>query len=1590
MLKTIFTSLVLTVLFVNGHVSAQNAPTVQVCSGRQVVCLSKTDTFYTLCARVIIDPLYTETIERIELAWGNGETGMVANTTTTSEQFHEYDFRDILTTCVASDRRRITIKTFIVGSTVPEENEIPVTFLSPPRAEFRDFPPTVCVGQETFFADKVCPTGVNRTYDFGEGFTSVPSYTFTELGTFPITIRAENECAADSITRTVTVIDAPVAVARPDSGLVADTAPFNVCRNGDATVRLTSGGSIGIDTYRWTVSGVGGVIENSRRRNTRVTFSRDGIYTVTLRGVNESCNETVDSSFQIEVRSGVINRLTPQPDACESLAYTPDPFLPALEYTVDGALVTNFPVNLGLGQYTVTARLRDPDPFCGDQEPAVDVFRVNPATTAVINATDSTLCDQDVAYRLTANLPGDFWRIDGTPFDGTIDPGSLAPGTYRVSFGDPPCVVADEITVVIVGSAITGATDRELCADDGVIQFNVQPPGGTYSDAAGLVSAGGSFDPGAAGIGEYVVTYRVDGLANLARCSNEAFFTVRVAELVASFAVDDCDGNEVSFSVPDGLTFDRAEWDFAGLGTARGENPTFTFPAAGTYDVTLTVMRGPCVAESVQQITIAPAPAPAFSLTFAPDSCTVLDVAINNQSAAGASLTYNWRLDGVTFSTDPNPGPLQLTAVATPEIYEIELVLNNGCAERTISEAVTVLPTPVASFTTNGAPYCSGDTVAISNSRFAGASSYEWTLNGATVGTELAAPVIVYDTDVVDSINVCLVVSSKCASDTTCERLEISPTEVQAFFGLPGTVCAGDSFDIRSGASAGAGFLYVIDGDTITGAENQRWAFGGPGQYRIEQKVFGKCGVDSYVDSIVVVPSPQAAFAGPVFGCPGEEITFQSQGSGNVDYRWDFGDDSSPQNSAAVGHVFDSSGTYQVCLTVTSLLPDGCSGQQCSTITINAAPVADFTVADSTCLGDPTTFASVAGVGLACTFVFDGGETQDNCAGTYTYPTSGPQTITQVVTDNQTGCRDTLSQPLFIRPLPTPSFDVVTANACNPDSVLFANTTPDATGYRWEFGDGEMSSLTSPVHSYGAPGVYEVQLTASIGGLCTQTVSRSLTINETPVADFTPSATEVCLGETITFTGASGVAITDYAWSFGDGSVGVGTAIDYKYPAAGEYRAQLVVGNGELCSDTLTVPITVNPAVTGQIVQTGEISCFDDAVASLTATAEGGSPDFAYTWSTGDNSATVTDLPAGDYSLTVVDAKGCQTELTSAVAQPARLEAGAVIGRVTCSGGSDGRIEVNVTGGVAPYGITTDSVAVAGPLENLTAGDYEFQISDGNGCLVDRVVTVPEPAPLVVVDSLEQISCFGENDAVLGVSTLAGGTAPYVLSLTGPDYAESGVGRSRFSNLRPGLYAFEVTDSAGCFEIFDLAVIEPDSVGVDIVEDSVMIDLGQSVVLETRFTANASVFEWQPPFGLDCTDCPVPVASPLISRNYFVEITNEFGCTGRDSVYVDVLIDREIFLPSGFTPNGDGRNDVFRVRTKFPDGILQINHFRVFDRWGGLIFERRELPPNEETFGWDGTKGGVAAGLGAYTYQLEVIYVDGERKTITGTVNLIR
>ncbi|HKB44046.1 MAG TPA: gliding motility-associated C-terminal domain-containing protein, partial [Chitinophagaceae bacterium] len=154
-----------------------------------------------------------------------------------------------------------------------------------------------------------------------------------------------------------------------------------------------------------------------------------------------------------------------------------------------------------------------------------------------------------------------------------------------------------------------------------------------------------------------------------------------------------------------------------------------------------------------------------------------------------------------------------------------------------------------------------------------------------------------------------------------------------------------------------------------------------------------------------------------------------------------------------------------------------------------------------------------------------------------------------------------------------------------------------------------------------------------------------------------------------------------------------------------------------------------------------------------------------------------------------------------------------------------------------------------------------------------------------------------------------------------------------------------------------------------------------------NYTGSIISYSWSPPISLDCLDCLTPFANPRTTTKYTVQVQDKYSCVNKGNVTVQIVCDeKNFFIPNTFSPNGDGSNDIFYPRGK---GLFRIKSLRIFNRWGEVVFEKREFQANDPSSGWDGIYKGKKPVPDVYVYQVEIYCNNDQLIKLAGNVALI-
>ncbi len=254
------------------------------------------------------------------------------------------------------------------------------------------------------------------------------------------------------------------------------------------------------------------------------------------------------------------------------------------------------------------------------------------------------------------------------------------------------------------------------------------------------------------------------------------------------------------------------------------------------------------------------------------------------------------------------------------------------------------------------------------------------------------------------------------------------------------------------------------------------------------------------------------------------------------------------------------------------------------------------------------------------------------------------------------------------------------------------------------------------------------------------------------------------------------------------------------------------------------------------------------------------------------------------------------------------------------------------------------------------------------------------------LDSLVEPTCNGYADGALYFSG-AGGNPWYKYSTDGEFYT----GASAIGGLTSGTYSIFGIDSHGCKDSFDVKINQPPLLTVD-------AGLDQTVDLGYKALISASTYPFNRPVALNwsslndtsqfCKTCFSIEVLPPGTTSYIATIIDSTGCMASDEVTIFVVDKKPIYVPNAISPNGDGYNEGF---TLF-GGVAakKINLLRVYNRWGALIFETRDIDLNQPKLGWDGTVNGKRLNPDVYVFYAEVSFVDNKTVVFKGDINLLK
>lgn len=1073
-----------------------------------------------------------------------------------------------------------------------------------PVAQFTSDITAGCAPIIVNFTDQSTNNPTSWFWDFGNGVTSTlqnPVATFFNPGTFTISLTATNASGSSTTVQTayITVNDRPTV-----NFTASDTtgcSPFTV-----QFTDLSTPGSGSLASWLWDF----GDGNTSTQQNPVHTYTNNGLFTVTLRVTNSAGCFNVFSKIQyIQIVNGVnadfSNSLATDCRPPSSISFTNLSTGPGNVtyqwFFGDGGTSTVASPNytyVTAGTYTVTL-IGTSDIGCSDTIVKSDLVVVQNVVSA-ITSPDSVCVGAPVNFvNATTPLPPAATWYYG---DGGSQPGVnttytyTVPGTYQVKLVNQYATCADSVVrqIRVLGRPQANFSGANLLA--------CKPPLTTnFTDAsAGAVSWLWNFGDGnTSTLQNPSHTYNTAGqmtvtliVTNASGCT-DTFQQLQYVNIVAptvsisNLPIQGCVPYTLTpianVTAIDGVA--SYFWDFGDGFTSTLPNPTHTYNLQGSYAVKLVITtNGGCTDSAVVVSAVIIGTPPTVNFSAAPlVVCAFQPVTFTDLSSANVDQ-WSWNFGDGNSSGVQNPVHIyQDTGLFTIDL----IVSNNGCSRSLIrTDYIRVLP-PVAEF--HDSTDCAARRTKYFINTSKGGVTYAWDF-GDGFTSNAFNPIHTYAAT--GSYTVSLTVTNGGCSHTYLQTVRVI-IEPAIFNATPVVICRRAPITFTATGSTPANVASYAwnfgDGNTGTG-QSLTHSYTNAGNYTVRLIVtdLNGCTDTSIQPNLIRVNGPTADFGSTTnSGCKNQLVTFNdlsvSDGTNAItEWVWDFGDGNVQTfTSPPFTHTYVNPGVYSVQLKVKDAF--GCTDSllRASFVTLSNLKAGFMSVDSQSCPGSTVHFTDTSTGGAVTNWAWDFGNgfTSTIQNPNTVYAVIGQYPVKLVVTDNL-GCRDSLTNPAFITiNSPRAAFTVSDSVAsCPPLQVQFTFTGSYQRSVRWEFGDGNISTLLNPAHVYSIPGNYTARLIVTSPGGCTDTANKLIRVSG-PYGSITYTPLAGCKPFDVIFTATTNGTTSSILWDFNNGFTfnTTDTVVFYTYPGGGKFLPRAIMSDPAGCLvpvlgiDTITV-----------------------------------------------------------------------------------------------------------------------------------------------------------------------------------------------------------------------------------------------------------------------------------------------------------------------------------------------------------------------------------------------------------------------------------
>ncbi|MEW6468747.1 MAG: gliding motility-associated C-terminal domain-containing protein [Bacteroidota bacterium] len=851
---------------------------------------------------------------------------------------------------------------------------------------------------------------------------------------------------------------------------------------------------------------------------------------------------------------------------------------------------------------------------------------------------------------------------------------------------------------------------------------------------------------------------------------------------VANFVADDstiCIGYTVMFTDLSTNSPTAWSWSFPGGNptSSTSQNPAVQYNSQGVYSVVLIAYNsnGNDTIIKVNYIDVAPPPTTA-NAGPSQSLCTTNSTLAANSPTTG---TGTWTVfSGSATFANPNSPTTNVSNLGIGVNVLQWTIDNPPCVPSIDTMSITVYALPTAANAGPDQSFCASQTstTMAGNTPTVGTGTWTLVLGAGTITNPNSPTTTVTGLGIGTNTFQWTITNGVCPPSTDQVTITVNATPGVSVTPPSASICSGNSINLTaSGAntyswSPASGLsnttaASVLASPTVT----TTYMVTGTGSN-------GCTSNDTVVVTVTPIPTVNVS-PGTTTVCDNAPLTVIAFGA--TTYSWSPATGLSATTGSTVVALPSTATTYTVTGTT-----NGCSNNAVFTLTPIPAPTASVTPTSGLICAGNTINLTGSG-GSTYTWYPATGLSSTTGASVVASPTT--TTAYNVIAVAPNGCGDTASAIIAVNQPPnviiTPSSPTICSNA--PVTL----TASGASTYNWAPSTGLNTTTGSTV--IALPSVTTTYtVTGTVVACGTATNSFIITVIPAPTVTVTPNSTSICSGS---FTNLIANGASTYTWSPASGlSSTTGTVVTANPTASTTYTVVGIAANG--CSDTVAVPVTVNPLFALNTSSTPSV-CGNINSGTATVTNTGGTPPFTYQWNDPlmQTNDTAFFLAPGTYFVTVTDANGCSVTTSSTVLSTGTMSLSIAYSDALCFGTASGTATLSVTGGSPPYTyLWSDPQAQTTAMaDSLMAGTYTVTVTDTNNCAQSIAVTIAQPTALTMSATGTFESC-NNNNGTASTGPINGGVPPYTFAWS------NGANTQGITGLDSGMYTVTLTDANGC------------------------------------------------------------------------------------------------------------------------------------------------------------------------------------------------